>query len=742
MQRKQRMIGDQRFDLPQYDSMLGYIDAEFNAYNKAFLSPLNYISEGWKIASNGGLQVKVDQSTDSFLFNSEQAGKENILYRKSTEDVLLLTLTDNAVNYVELVITSEVCAEDTVALWDPTANGGQGQEFTQSSFTAYEQRPALRASTISFSGATNTFKLAIVTTSGGVISNISDQRVLLHHVESDWNFGANRTDKTIANYKDGFDALATAIKEIKDTAIWTDKPFAGTTTLKEFQNMFITGGGILEWEGTKGVSTLGWSASLYIEIANRPNNYEVSAGSYVMADGDALYIDVPTGVPVGPIVPVVLPLADVPINPTSVGYSPYIQVLFHRSGNKIYGSMDIPELDSGEQAEIGQDLPIGLRNRLGILTETTYENYTSTSVIGINDNYPTAISKLDSAIFAVQSEADSSASALAAVFDALGAILSGEPLEEHFDVVADQTIFDATIIKWQYGQDVADITVFMNGQKMTQDFTGGTTQAFRKNSETQIEFSAPILANARVTIRNTVPYLSKPYFVSYLDDTEGSTVTTQTIYATGGDRLGVYRNGTYLMRSLSLGVPAERYLEQSGIAVELGAPATDDDIFAFVHQSKPPTFKVFQTGLTGTVLTVPTYVTGSNRLRVYRNGLLLNKSGYGAPSDQYVETSSTSITLGVTAIAGDNFIFECIAVAPAWREDITTVTGLTLTFGSTYALGNKRLLVFRNGNLVYNSTTLGDPIANASDRYQEATTATVTLEVAAIAADVFTAIYQ
>jgi len=740
LQRKQRFVADQRLDLPHFESMQGYVDAEFNSYNKAFLAPSNYIVKNWQVVGTGGLNIKVDQSVDSTLFSSLRTGKESFIYRKGAEAAITLGLTDNATNYVELKMTTVTCAQDTVAVWDSTANGGLGEEFSQLSDTATEEEPSLVANTTAFTGNTDRIPLAVVVTLGGIIVSITDSRSLLFHKATDWNFGVTRTDKTISNFKESYDALTTAIKEIKGTSNWYDIPYSGNKVLKEYQNMFITGGGAIEWEGSQPASTLGWSSVFQIEIADRVDTYTINAGSVLLADGQAMYVVIPEGTPPGALTPIVASLASVPIDPFSAGYSAGIQVLFFRRGSTVMGWVDIPDLNPGESASIGQDLPSKHRQRLGIIDENNFVAYTSTTNILPVDSHPVSISKLDAALAVVQDLANTSESSIVALFAAVNSILTSDPIEEHFLVTnpVGQTIFNAAVLKWNVDVNSVDIEVFMNGQKVLQDQAGGSTFAFKKNSETQIVFSDTVPENARITIRNTLSYLYKTYFVNYLSNSSGQTQSVGQTFAAGTERLGVYRNGIYLMKTLSLGSPIDRFVEQSSIAVELGVTADALTGFAFVHQAKAPVFKQSQTGVTGAVLTVPSHTVTSDALRIYRNGLMMNKSGFGGISEQYADTSATSITLVDPAIISDYFIFEYMDAAPTWRQDITGVVGVTVTFSSVYVLGNKKLLVWRNGILLFNSATIGLP----GDRYQEATTLTITLGVAAASGDTFTAIYQ
>jgi hypothetical protein len=234
VQRRQRFVADQRYDLSQFDSAIDYIAQEFAAYNKRFFSPSNRVLKNWQIISNGGRSVKVDQSVDSVLFNSQRADHESIIYFKTTDDALTLTLADNATNYVEVQITTEQCAADTVAIWDPLADAGAGAEFTQDVNTGSQELPSLVSNVVGFSGDTDKLPLAIVTTSGGAITLITDARNMLYNSPANWSFGGTRSDKTIASIDDLYNAVTTCIKELKGTAAWFSAPSFSMETLKKF----------------------------------------------------------------------------------------------------------------------------------------------------------------------------------------------------------------------------------------------------------------------------------------------------------------------------------------------------------------------------------------------------------------------------------------------------------------------------------------------------------------------------
>lgn len=322
-------------------------------------------------------------------------------------------------------------------------------------------------------------------------------------------------------------------------------------------------------------------------------------------------------------------------------------------------------------------------------------------------------------------------------------LLANRPLEETFPAVgpAGQTLFTASTIAWNADPAFLDIVVRVNGEPQVPgvDFT--------KVDGTSVQFSSPLPEDSVVTIRIELPKISiplagQPYFVNYVGNTTGMVVYTGHEYDPTKTRLGVFRNGLYMVNSPFVGGLGDRYTEQDRSSVLVGVGVEASDVFAFVNQDVTPVYKQVNSGLSGTVITVPSYTQGSNRLLVYRNGLLANSSGFGLLAEQYTESSPTSITLAASAVSTDWFTFE-YRQSITWREDKTGVTGTQLLLTNPYTKGNGKLLVFRNGALLHNSTTLGTP----DMRYTEygtigASSTRIDLEVAASTDDVFTFLYQ
>lgn len=230
----------------------------------------------------------------------------------------------------------------------------------------------------------------------------------------------------------------------------------------------------------------------------------------------------------------------------------------------------------------------------------------------------------------------------------------------------------------------------------------------------------------------------EPYFVNYLNGETAALISIGNNINIGSGRLAVFKNGQRLANSLSVGVASDRYQETTVGQITLGAAAVASDVLSFVNRFTTTSSSII-TGITGSVLTVPSYTMGDKSLVVYRNGILMNASGLGNSNDQYNETTSTTITLGLAALPSDFFIVELIN-PPISRQDQSGVTGLTLTLSSPYTMADEKLLVYRNGVLMINSNS--PSLGGAVDRYQEGTTTTLILETAAVVGDVFTYMNQ
>jgi hypothetical protein len=124
-------------------------------------------------------------------------------------------------------------------------------------------------------------------------------------------------------------------------------------------------------------------------------DYTVAAGSYPMAEGEALYVTL-DGV-TSSVTPQVAPLALVPWDENAA-------VLGIIKGGEfspvLLGVAGMTKLSTNEGVIFGEDLPQSIRVRLGILTDsggepTAFQSYSSQLAINGPDTYPQALSNLD-----------------------------------------------------------------------------------------------------------------------------------------------------------------------------------------------------------------------------------------------------------------------------------------------------------------------------------------------------------
>lgn len=325
--------------------------------------------------------------------------------------------------------------------------------------------------------------------------------------------------------------------------------------------------------------------------------------------------------------------------------------------------------------------------------------------------------------------------------DTVFSTIANSPLEEKVYATVDgQTLINFTLLQFSTDNAKYDLFVRQDGIWVFQDKTGGLGEHYRKNSPTQIEFAYGLLQGEAIVGRVERSLVGaagdQPYFVNYYQGLSGALIATGGPFNAATDKLSAYRNGLYLVDSGSIGAPIDQYLESGTTQVIFGTTLSPVDWVAFINMDETVT-RSQVTGLVGTVLTTPTYTLGGNNLRVFRNGMLLNASGLGSSTDQYTETSTTSITLGTAAISGDVFTFYVMNLNPVFRSDQTGLSGTIVTVPA-FVVGDKRLHVYRNGALMVRSNIVGAP----NEQYQETNTTTITLGSAASPTEWFSFIYK
>jgi len=393
--------GNERVDLPDFKNMMARAFADFELLIQSYfdneVTPrvLRRYQEGAHTVNTFKLLKDVNRAwTDKqqqwLYVNADTAG--------STQNLIV---TSGATNYVMVRLKTTNDDLQTRAFWD-TDIGLTGQEFFDEINVRTRFDEEFLVNTTGFVvGWIPLF--TVVVDGGGNITTVtrSDDAFWKHRSLSlpAANVRENVYNSTVQDLRSFIDLLGATMGEVKSSTGGTlaAMPWSNIKLLREYQNIFYTGGGNIEWEGTQGADTLGWDDDIEIVLAGRAAVYTILAGSEALLEGECLYVSIPEGGSAN-LTPVIDDLDNVPTDPTDVGFDPKIMVLFYRRNNIIYGTMDIPELESGQAVVIGQELSNNLKARLGILTNTTYVAYTSTLVINANDSYAVAISKLDAAV--------------------------------------------------------------------------------------------------------------------------------------------------------------------------------------------------------------------------------------------------------------------------------------------------------------------------------------------------------
>lgn len=397
MEKKLRVTGNERIDIMDFIGQINLVCQEFHNNLQGLQDETMNILQGYDLAIGTGLQVQ--------LLNDTSIGYDanGVLHERPSANPENYALAPNATNYIQMQFLYLPTDFEFRAFWDPTGSGGDGVEFQQEVFTRDTLTHVITVNQTGFTNDPSYIPLGVAITNATVVTSLDTSAKPMFHKARAFAWDAVsagvRGASGVRNARSMYDATAQIISEMQGTAYWADVPWSNLKLLREYQNIFYTEGGNISFEGALGANTLGWDADIHIEIAGRAAPYVVSAANYPILDGQCLYVNVPIGAPSGPLPVVTATIDQVPVNPSMAGFSAGIVVLFFRRLGSIYGTMDIPELQSGETVIIGDEMSENIRSRLGLLTESTYKTYpgvglVSNGIINQSDDYATAIGKL------------------------------------------------------------------------------------------------------------------------------------------------------------------------------------------------------------------------------------------------------------------------------------------------------------------------------------------------------------
>lgn len=480
--------GNERIDIPDFRGMLDDAYDDFRHLIQLLVDDsARRLTKRYTQGTHVGLTFKVatDVRRGFYDLNQEWVVKTP----DSGGSTASISLAPNSTNYIEVRVSKFTDNPQPRAFWDVDI-GLTGEEFLDTINVRGRTEEAFQSNTSGFTpGAVPLF--IAVTNSSVITSVLATPQDLLWEPRS-LVLPSVTTRGTaydsIGDMRSFIDFLSALVKEFKGTGQALESaPWSSFKLLREYQGMFITSSPVVTFEGTFGANQLHWSTDLKLDIAGRAGGqYTLPTATVTINDGQALYVDIPEAAPPQTLTPVVVNIGSVPIDPLA-GSTPRIYVLFMRRGSTVYGAMDLAPLDSGESDTVGRDLPVALRTRIGLLTETTFQAYTSTHVIASNDTYPEALSKIDNELFAIQNN------------NPLEAYWIADGVATNFNI-STATLSDISFT-WDTDNTVVDIIVTDDGRNQTQDYTGGTGQNYRKLTTNIIQFNVPPVAGSRIKVR-------------------------------------------------------------------------------------------------------------------------------------------------------------------------------------------------------------------------------------------------
>jgi hypothetical protein len=231
----------------------------------------------------------------------------------------------------------------------------------------------------------------------------------------------------------------------------------------------------IDWEGTAAGALTFAGDLIFTDLVNN-HTYNINDGSYALSEGKALFVvpDLAQSV----LTPVSSLISSIPWSdkPVIIGIIKNGKFVPHA----LIAAVGIGVLDSGEFDGIGTDLPNPIRSRLGIVSDTQFEAYSSTQVIDAVDSYPVALSKLDAAVDFIRDDV---------------------PEEETFVVTSATNTYTSSSLVWSGNNTDLDIVVTVNGKKQIQDKTGASLKDYRKTLTNVLLFTYTLQAGAEINIR-------------------------------------------------------------------------------------------------------------------------------------------------------------------------------------------------------------------------------------------------
>ncbi len=326
----------ERLDLPDLLSIDSYSAGDWKYFIDTLVGEdTPYIIKGFEVVDPGlaiGTQSISIAIADSAMYYPG-SGAGSFFYGLPAGNLsaqpLVPSLILNATNYVYLTFTTFNTAEDTRAFWDPDANGGVGDEFTQEVNTESVIQVQVNVSTGSFPD--NTVPVAIVVLGATAISSIEDARPMMfrlgtggispnpsnrfawpaipsveyEQMETPITITSSSQpnpfqggDKNLTSLKEWMDAVMSQLANLGGTQYWYEDnaTFSLLSLFNDLNITFYSKGKYIHSSSIPGQLTL--TENLVIKSVNSPQDIIIQPGTIQIPDEYVAYISLASAQPV------------------------------------------------------------------------------------------------------------------------------------------------------------------------------------------------------------------------------------------------------------------------------------------------------------------------------------------------------------------------------------------------------------------------------------------------------------
>ena len=318
----------ERLDLPDLLSIDSYSAGDWRYFIDTLVGEdTPYIIKGFDVVNPGlaiGTQsISINIADSAMYYPGSGAGSffYGLPAGNPSAQPLVPSLILNATNYIYLTFTTFNTAEDTRSFWDPNANGGTGDEFTQEVNTESVIQVQVNVSTGSF--PSNTVPVAIVAVGATAVTSIEDARPMMFRLGTGgispnpanrfaWpaipstQFEQMETpititsssqpnpfqggDKNITSLKEWMDAVMSQLANLGGTQYWYED-ISTFSLISLFNDLNITFYSKGKYQHSSSIpGRLTWTEDLVIKSLTSPVDIIIRAGTINIPDENVAYI--------------------------------------------------------------------------------------------------------------------------------------------------------------------------------------------------------------------------------------------------------------------------------------------------------------------------------------------------------------------------------------------------------------------------------------------------------------------